>query len=298
MFVGGRWVYSESEATFEAVSPATGEVIATLPKGTRADAARAVEAAHRARAAMAGLGAFERATLLHRVADVMESRREDLARWLSLDQGKPYKTEALGEVGEAVEYFRIAAEDIKRLETNVIPSMAKNKLVFTLRVPRGVYGVITPWNWPLTMATELIAPALAGGNTIVWAPATSSSAIRSMTARRWAPSTTKGSLRRWTNTCETRSTAARPWSRAGGGRMDIRPGCITRPPCCEMCRPRCGSAARRPLVRSLPSFHSPTKPRLSPSRMTHPTACSVPSTPGTSTAPCASPSGSRPAGST
>src|SRR5437899_2157169 len=55
--------------------------------------------------------------------------------------------------------------------------MAKNKLVFTLRVPRGVYGLITPWNWPLTMATELIAPALAGGNTVVWAPATSTSAI-------------------------------------------------------------------------------------------------------------------------
>ena len=177
MFVGGRWIDSESGETFEAASPATGEVIATLPKGTRADAAHAVEAAHRARAAMAALGAFDRAGLLHRVAEVMESRREELARWLTLDQGKPYKAEALGEVSEAIEYFRIAAEDIKRLETNVIPSVSKNKLVFTLRVPRGVYGVITPWNWPLTMATEVIAPALAGGNTIVWAPATSTSAI-------------------------------------------------------------------------------------------------------------------------
>src|SRR5207253_7368954 len=111
------------------------------------------------------------------VAGVVGRRREELDRWLSLDQGKPYKAEALGEVGEAVEYFRIAAEDIKRLETNVIPSMARNKLVFTLRVPRGVYGVITPWNWPLTMATELIAPALAGGNTVVWAPAPSTSAV-------------------------------------------------------------------------------------------------------------------------
>ena len=177
MFVGGRWIDSESGETFEAASPATGEVIATLPKGTRADAAHAIEAAHRARAAMAALGAFDRAGLLHRVAEVMESRREELARWLTLDQGKPYKAEALGEVSEAIEYFRIAAEDIKRLETNVIPSVSKNKLVFTLRVPRGVYGVITPWNWPLTMATEVIAPALAGGNTIVWAPATSTSAI-------------------------------------------------------------------------------------------------------------------------
>src|ERR1700716_3596853 len=55
--------------------------------------------------------------------------------------------------------------------------MSKNKLVFTLRGPRGVYGVITPWNWPLTRATEVIAPAMAGGNTLVWAPASSTSAI-------------------------------------------------------------------------------------------------------------------------
>src|SRR5918911_144535 len=177
MFVGGSWVDSVGGETFEAVSPATGEVIATLPKGTREDARKAVEAADAAREQMAALGLFERAQLLHRIAEAMERRRDDLAHWLSLDQGKPYKAEALGEVGEAIEYFRIAAEDIKRLETNVIPSMARNKLVFTLRVPRGVYAVITPWNWPLTMATEVIAPALAGGNTVVWAPATSTSAI-------------------------------------------------------------------------------------------------------------------------
>jgi len=177
MFVGGQWVDSTSGETFDASSPATGEVIATIPKGNREDASRAIEAAHRARQAMADLGAFDRAALLHRVAEVMERRRDDLAHWLTLDQGKPLKAEAEGEVSEAIEYFRIAAEDIKRLETNVIPSVAKNKLVFTLRVPRGVYGVITPWNWPLTMATEVIAPALAGGNTLVWAPATSTSAI-------------------------------------------------------------------------------------------------------------------------
>ena len=177
MFVDGRWTAAEGGETFEATSPSTGEVIAQIPKGTRADAGRAVEAAHRARGAMASLGAFERAALLHRIAEVMERHRDELARWLSLDQGKPYKAEAQGEVSEAIEYFRIGAEDIKRLETNVIPSMSKSKLVFTLRVPRGVYGVITPWNWPLTMATEVIAPALAGGNTVVWAPATSTSAI-------------------------------------------------------------------------------------------------------------------------
>ena len=177
MFVDGRWVPSESGRTFAATSPATGEVIARVPEGTRADASRAVEAAHRARAAMRSPGAFGRARMLHAVADVIERRSAELARELTLDQGKPYHAEALGEVSEAADYFRIAAEDAKRLEGEVLPSVSASKLVFTRRVPRGVYAVITPWNWPLTMATELIAPALAGGNTVVWAPAPSTSAV-------------------------------------------------------------------------------------------------------------------------
>src|SRR6267378_1835133 len=177
MFIDGKWTDSESGQLFEATSPATGEVIAQVPKGTRADAQRAVEAAHRARSAMAKLKGFERSKRLHRIAEAIERRSDELARWLTLDQGKPYRAEAVGEVAEAAEYFRIAAEDVKRLETSVIPSMSPGKLVFTLRFPRGVYAVITPWNWPLTMACELIAPALAGGNTVVWAPASSTSAI-------------------------------------------------------------------------------------------------------------------------
>jgi acyl-CoA reductase-like NAD-dependent aldehyde dehydrogenase len=176
MLIDGRWAGSESGETFPAVSPGSGETIATVPQGTRADASRAVEAAHRARERMAALGPFERAALLHRVADAIERRREELARWLTLDQGKPYHAEALGEVAEAAEYFRIAAEDARRLEGSVLPS-ATGKLVLTLRLPRGVYGVITPWNWPLTMACELIAPALAGGNAVVWVAAPSTSAV-------------------------------------------------------------------------------------------------------------------------
>src|SRR5256885_12205962 len=78
MFVGGHWVDSESGETFAASSPATGEVIATLPKGTRADAVRALEAAAQARAPMAALGAFDRATLLHRVADRSEEHTSEL----------------------------------------------------------------------------------------------------------------------------------------------------------------------------------------------------------------------------
>src|SRR5437588_12807996 len=177
MFVDGKWVESESGEYFDADSPATGEIIAQVPKGTRADAQRAVEAAHRVRASMASLKGFERSKRLHRIAEAIEKRSDDLARILTLDQGKPLVAEAYGEVDEAAEYFRIAAEDLKRLEGRVLPSASPTKLVFARHYPRGVYGVITPWNWPLTMATELIAPALAAGNTVVWTPASSTSVI-------------------------------------------------------------------------------------------------------------------------
>src|SRR5256885_1448837 len=177
MFIDGEWVESESGQVFEADSPATGEIIAHVPKGTRADAQRAVEAAHKARAAMAGLKGFERSRRLHRIAEAIEKRSDELARLLTLDQGKPLKAEAMGEVAEAVEYFRIAAEDLKRLEGRVLPSASPTKLVLARHYPRGVYGIITPWNWPLTMAAELIAPALAAGNCVVWTPASSTSVI-------------------------------------------------------------------------------------------------------------------------
>src|SRR2546423_15312772 len=113
MFIDGQWVESESGQVFEADSPATGEVIAEVPKGTRADAQRAIEAAHKARAAMAGLKGFERSKRLHRIAEAIEKRREEIGRLLTLDQGKPFRAEALGEGDECIEYFRIAAGDLK-----------------------------------------------------------------------------------------------------------------------------------------------------------------------------------------
>src|SRR4029077_17878563 len=116
MFVDGAWVDSESGRHRDSVSPATGAVIAQVPVGTREDAKRAVAAAHKARGAVAAMKGFERARRLHKIADVVASRREDLARILTLDQGKPLVAEAYGEVDEAEQYFRIAAEDLKRLE--------------------------------------------------------------------------------------------------------------------------------------------------------------------------------------
>ena len=107
---------------------------------------------------------------MHRVADEIEKRRDELARTLTLDQGKPL-AESHDEVEELVLYWRNAAEDGKRLEGRLPNSVSPGKRVLLVRRPRGVIGVITPWNWPYTMPAELIAPALACGNTVVWTPA-------------------------------------------------------------------------------------------------------------------------------
>ncbi|WP_203831145.1 aldehyde dehydrogenase family protein [Actinoplanes palleronii] len=173
MFVDGDWREARSGTVATATSPATGEAIGTVPDGDRTDAREAIAAAKRAATGWARLSAFDRAALLHRVADVIEGKRDSLARTLTLDQGKPLKAEAYDEVDELVVYWRMAAEDAKRLGGLLPPSSGRGTRAMLVRRPRGVVGVITPWNWPYTMPAELIAPALAVGNTVVWTPAPS-----------------------------------------------------------------------------------------------------------------------------
>jgi succinate-semialdehyde dehydrogenase/glutarate-semialdehyde dehydrogenase len=160
-----------SHDTFEATNPATGAIVGHLAKGDREDASRAVEAAAKAAPAWGRTSPFERAAVLERIAASIEQRKDELARRLTEDQGKPLHAEAYGEVDELVLYFRMAAADAVRIEGLIPPSVDPAKRVLIYRVPKGVVGVITPWNWPYTMPAELIAPALAAGNTVVWNPA-------------------------------------------------------------------------------------------------------------------------------
>ncbi len=175
MYVAGKWTCSESDVRMEATSPATGEKIGTVPQGTREDVRRAIRAANDSCDSWAALSAFERAATMGRVAEIIEGRRDDLALTLTLDQGKPLKAEAYDEVDELVEYFAMAAAEATRLEGSMPPSVHADKRVLLYRVPRGVVGIISPWNWPYTMPAEMIAPALASGNAVVWVPAPSTS---------------------------------------------------------------------------------------------------------------------------
>ena len=176
MYIGGEWVDSVGGETYERVSPATGEVLAILPKANREDAQAAINAANQARSHIASMPVFERATLCHAIADVFQSRHESMAEELSLEQGKTYR-EARDEILFAAELYRDAAENVKRLETSIVPSVDPNKRILTIRQPHGVVAIITPWNFPVGIPSEYLSAALAAGNAVVWKPAPTSSMI-------------------------------------------------------------------------------------------------------------------------
>ena len=173
MFVAGQWSAAEGGDEVRATSPATGEDLGAVANGGREDARRAVSAAADAFASWADATAFERAAALHRIAEVCERRREELALALTLDQGKPLVAESYDEVDEMVAMWHAAAEDGVRIEGSIPASSSPGKRVLLMRRPLGPVAVVTPWNWPYTMPVEIVAPALAAGNTVAWTPASS-----------------------------------------------------------------------------------------------------------------------------
>ncbi len=175
LYIGGGW-RKGGGGTMPAVSPSTGTGFATLAVGDPADVDDAVTAAAAASPAWARASAFERADHCEAVADAIAARRDELARALTEDQGKPLAGEAYDEVDELAGYFRMAAADARRLDGTLPPSVSAGRRVLTTRVPLGVVAVISPWNWPYTMGAELFAPALAAGNTVVWVPAPTTTA--------------------------------------------------------------------------------------------------------------------------
>ncbi|WP_244299894.1 aldehyde dehydrogenase family protein [Rubrobacter xylanophilus] len=184
-FIDGEWVEARGERVREILSPVTGEKLAEVPDASAGDVSRAARAAREAQPRWAALSAWERAEVCHAIAGLLEERKEELARQLSLEQGKPYRAEAIPDIEETAENFRVAAEDIKRLETAVIPSQDPNKRILTFREPNGVYACITPWNFPTVIPSELIAPAIAAGNTVVakpseWTPISMANLVRVM----------------------------------------------------------------------------------------------------------------------
>ncbi len=170
IFINGEWREADSGKTFAVKNPATGEILANVADGGVAETRRAIEAAHAAFPTWSQLTADKRAALLAKAAQLMTERTEELARILTQENGKPLP-ESRGEVASAASFFQWNAEEARRVYGEVVPTVASDRRVLTIKQPVGVVAAITPWNFPLSMVTRKLGPALAAGCTAVLRPA-------------------------------------------------------------------------------------------------------------------------------
>ncbi len=167
-YINGQWV--EGKSTIDVINPATGEVIANIPNMGREEADQAVTAAYAAQKSWANKSAKERSQILRRWFNLMMENQEDLAKILTIEQGKPL-SEAKGEIAYGASYIEWYAEEGKRIYGDIIPSLADDQRILVTKEPIGVCAAITPWNFPNAMITRKAAPALAAGCTFVIRPA-------------------------------------------------------------------------------------------------------------------------------
>ncbi|GLU37217.1 NAD-dependent succinate-semialdehyde dehydrogenase [Pseudomonas sp. NBRC 100443] len=166
-YIDGQW--HSGGPTYAVRNPATGEVVAEVPRGGAEETNAAIAAAERALPAWRGLLAKERAARLRRWAELMLASQDELARLLSREQGKPL-AEAKGEVAYAASFLEWFAEEAKRVYGDVIPSPKTDARIVVTKQPIGVVAAITPWNFPLAMVTRKVGPALAAGCTLILKP--------------------------------------------------------------------------------------------------------------------------------
>ncbi|KIQ03923.1 aldehyde dehydrogenase family protein, partial [Pseudomonas fulva] len=169
-FVNGAWADADSGQTIKVTNPATGDVIGTVPKMGAAETRRAIEAADKALPAWRALTAKERSAKLRRWYELMLENQEDLARLMTIEQGKPL-AEAKGEIAYAASFIEWFAEEAKRIYGDTIPGHQADKRLIVIKQPIGVTAAITPWNFPAAMITRKAGPALAAGCTMVLKPA-------------------------------------------------------------------------------------------------------------------------------
>ncbi|MFO0439319.1 MAG: NADP-dependent succinate-semialdehyde dehydrogenase, partial [Betaproteobacteria bacterium] len=169
-YIDGVWVDADDKATLAVVNPATGSPIGTVPKMGAVETRRAIEAANAAWPAWRARTAKERSNILRKWFDLMMANQEDLARLMTIEQGKPI-AESRGEIAYGASFIEWFAEEGKRIYGDTIPTHAPDKRIVVIKQPIGVCAAITPWNFPNAMITRKAGPALAAGCTMVIKPA-------------------------------------------------------------------------------------------------------------------------------
>ncbi len=171
-FINGKWVKAKSGETFDSYNPANlKEVIGHFASSGPEDVNAACDAAAKAFKEWKRVPAPERADIILKAAQLLETRKEDIARVMTREMGKVIK-EARGDVQEAIDMAKFMAGEGRRLMGQTVPSELRNKFAMAIRQPIGVVGMITPWNFPVAIPSWKILPALVAGNTVVFKPAT------------------------------------------------------------------------------------------------------------------------------
>jgi succinate-semialdehyde dehydrogenase/glutarate-semialdehyde dehydrogenase len=169
-YIDGRWFDADEKATFDIVNPATGVKLGTAPMMGAGETARAIEAANKAWPAWRAKTAKERSAIMRKWSELQLEHIDDLALILTSEQGKPL-AESKGEITIGAGYCEWFAEEAKRVYGDVIPTIGNDRRLVVIKEPIGVCAAITPWNFPSSMITRKVAPALAAGCTVVIKPA-------------------------------------------------------------------------------------------------------------------------------
>src|SRR6185295_61973 len=169
-YVDGQWMQAKSGQTIDVDNPATSEAIGHVPKLGAAETRQAIEAAHAAFPAWSKKAAKERAAILRRWFELVMANQEDLARLMTMEQGKPL-AESRAEVTYGAGFLEWFGEEAKRVYGDTIPGHQRDKRIVVMKEPIGVAACITPWNFPIAMITRKVGPALAAGCTVVLKPA-------------------------------------------------------------------------------------------------------------------------------
>jgi succinate-semialdehyde dehydrogenase / glutarate-semialdehyde dehydrogenase len=168
--VDGQWIDADSRATFNVVNPANGARIGAVPDMGAGETRRAIEAANKAWPAWRGKTAKERSAIIRKWSELQLAHADDLALILTSEQGKPL-AEAKGEITIGAAYTEWFAEEARRVYGDVIPTIGNDRRLVVIKEPVGVCAAITPWNFPSSMITRKVSPALAAGCTVVIKPA-------------------------------------------------------------------------------------------------------------------------------
>lgn len=168
-FIGGEWVKDTTLQSMPVINPANGEELGTLPLSTKVQVDLAVQKAKEAQKSWALIPAPKRADYLYDIAFKLKEKKEHLAQTLTREMGKVIE-EARGEVQEGIDMALYMAAEGRRLFGETVPSELPNKFAMSVRAPIGVVGLITPWNFPIAIATWKAFPALVAGNTVIWKP--------------------------------------------------------------------------------------------------------------------------------